>query len=266
MQECLEVDPPSATSAWPRCWPTSSAARLDPRSPCASSTRCKAGAPADRGRGRLAVVARSRLVDGAAARPARRPRPRAPAGLVRTLAIVPFTNATGSAEMEWLRSGLPDMLVTDLSQSQYVRPVPGERVFRVLEESGLDKQTRFDEKALEAVSQLAHAESVLSGQFVESGGKLRLDLNLRKAGSGVSEPLKVEGRRPRSSASSTSSPRPSRRSSTSRPRRSRPTPAGRSAKSRPPRSTPRARTRGRRGQDAQRREPGRGAAAREGHG
>jgi tetratricopeptide (TPR) repeat protein len=113
--------------------------------------------------------------------------------VVRTLAIVPFTNATGSAEMEWLRSGLPDMLVTDLSQSKYVRPVPGERVFRVLEESGLDKQTRFDEKALEAVSRLTHAESVLSGQFVESGGKLRLDLSLRKAGSGVAVPLKVEG-------------------------------------------------------------------------
>ncbi|HEY6552174.1 MAG TPA: protein kinase, partial [Vicinamibacteria bacterium] len=117
----------------------------------------------------------------------------APPEVVRTLAIVPFTNATGSAEMEWLRSGLPDMLVTDLSQSKYVRPVPGERVFRVLEESGLDKQTRFDEKALEAVSKLAHAESVLSGQFVESGGKLRLDLTLRKSGSGVAVPLKVEG-------------------------------------------------------------------------
>jgi len=116
-----------------------------------------------------------------------------PPAVVRTLAIVPFTNATGSAEMEWLRSGLPDMLVTDLSQSQYVRPVSGERVFRVLEESGLDKQTRFDEKGLEAVSRLAHVESVLSGQFVESGGKLRLDLSLRKAGSGVAVPLKVEG-------------------------------------------------------------------------
>jgi tetratricopeptide (TPR) repeat protein len=123
---------------------------------------------------------------------------RTPAGggtpaVVRTLAIVPLTNATGAAELEWLRTGLPDMLVTDLSQSKYVRPVPGERVFRVLEQSGLAEQTRFDEKALEAVSRLAHAESVLSGQFVESGGRLRLDLSLRKAGSGVSVPLKVEG-------------------------------------------------------------------------
>jgi tetratricopeptide (TPR) repeat protein len=108
------------------------------------------------------------------------------------LAIVPFTNATGSSELEWMRTGLPEMLVTDLSQSQYVRPVPGERVYRVLQEAGLAKQSRFDEKALEAVSTLARAQSVLSGQFVEANGKLRLDLNLRKAGSGVSVPLKVE--------------------------------------------------------------------------
>jgi tetratricopeptide (TPR) repeat protein len=108
------------------------------------------------------------------------------------LAIVPFTNATGSSELEWMRTGLPEMLVTDLSQSQYVRPVPGERVYRVLQEAGLAKQARFDERALQAVSTQAGAQSVLSGQFVEANGRLRLDLSLRRAGSGVSVPLKVE--------------------------------------------------------------------------
>jgi tetratricopeptide (TPR) repeat protein len=116
-----------------------------------------------------------------------------PEGPVHMLAIVPFTNATGAKELEWMRTGLPEMLVTDLSQSQYVRPVPGERVHRVLQDAGLASQARFDEAALESVSKLAHAQSVLSGQFVESGGTLRLDLTLRKAGSGVSVPLKVEG-------------------------------------------------------------------------
>jgi tetratricopeptide (TPR) repeat protein len=116
----------------------------------------------------------------------------APEGPVHTLAIVPFTNATGSPELEWMRTGLPEMLVTDLSQSRYVRPVPGERVHRVLQEAGLAQQSRFDEKALEAVSTAAHAQSVLSGQFVEASGRLRLDLSLRKAGSGVAVPIKVE--------------------------------------------------------------------------
>jgi len=119
------------------------------------------------------------------------PKPEA-AAPVQMLAIVPFTNATGSKDLEWMRAGLPEMLVTDLSQSQFVRPVPGERVHRVLQDAGLADQSRFDEAALETVSKLAHAQSVLSGQFVEAGGKLRLDLTLRKAGTGVSVPLKVE--------------------------------------------------------------------------
>src|SRR5262249_34790923 len=54
-------------------------------------------------------------------------------------------------------------------------------------------QTRFDEAALETVSKLAPAETVLSGQYVEASGKLRLDLKLRRAGTGVSTPVKVEG-------------------------------------------------------------------------
>ena len=116
-----------------------------------------------------------------------------PAGPVHTLAILPFTNATGSKDLEWMREGLAEMLVTDLSQSRYVRPVPGERVFRVLEDLGAADRTRFDESTLESISKRAPAETVLYGQFVEAGGKLRLDLTLRRAGSGVPVPLKAEG-------------------------------------------------------------------------
>jgi hypothetical protein len=92
-----------------------------------------------------------------------------------------------------MREGLAEMLVTDLSQSRFVRPVPGERVFRVLGDLGAAERTRFDESTLESISKRAPAETVLYGQFVESGGKLRLDLTLRRAGSGVPVPLKAEG-------------------------------------------------------------------------
>ncbi len=112
---------------------------------------------------------------------------------VTTLAILPFTNATGSAELEWMRAGLADMLITDISQSRFLRPVPGERVVKLLRELGVEEQSRFDEATLESVSKLAPAQSVLYGQFVESEGRIRLDLALRSAGSGVPTPIKVEG-------------------------------------------------------------------------
>ena len=113
---------------------------------------------------------------------------------LRTLAILPLTNAAASAELDWMREGLADMLVTDLGQSRYVRPVPGERVLRVLKDIGAESQTRFDASALEAISKRAPAQTVLYGQFVQSGDTVRLDLSLRQAGSGVTLPIKAEAR------------------------------------------------------------------------
>lgn len=109
-----------------------------------------------------------------------------------TLAILPFTNATGAPEFEWMRTGIPEMLVTDIGQSRFIRPVPG-RVYNVLKELGALNETLFTETTLDAVSKRAPAQSVLSGQLVEAGGKLRLDMTLRKAGAGVMLPLRVEG-------------------------------------------------------------------------
>jgi len=118
----------------------------------------------------------------------------APPGPVRTLAILPLTNAAASAELDWMREGLADMLVTELAQSRYVRPVPSERVLRVLKDIGAEAQTRFDASALEAISKRAPAQTVLYGQFLQSGETMRLDLSLRQAGSGVILPITAEGR------------------------------------------------------------------------
>ncbi|MEE9179586.1 MAG: protein kinase, partial [Vicinamibacteria bacterium] len=112
---------------------------------------------------------------------------------VTTLVVLPFTNATGSGELQWMRNGLSEMVITDLSQSRYVRPVPGERVFKVLRELGVEGQTRFDEATLSAVADLAPAQAVLYGQFVASGEQFRMDLTLRQGNSGVPTPIKVEG-------------------------------------------------------------------------
>ena len=111
---------------------------------------------------------------------------------VKTLAILPFVNATGSEELDWMRMGLAEMLITDISQSRYVRPVPGERVFKIMKQLEIHEQSRFDEAALVSIAQLAPADSVLYGQFVQLGDSVRMDLTLRDSGSGVPTPIKVE--------------------------------------------------------------------------
>ncbi|HEY6546789.1 MAG TPA: serine/threonine-protein kinase, partial [Vicinamibacteria bacterium] len=186
--KCLEVDPAHR-------YPTAAAlvADLD-RHHVDRGLTLKFSRAVRRQRWPLAVAAAAALAYvGLGVWWARRPGPPPAPEAVHTVAILPITNASGSSELEWLRAGLPEMLVTDLAQSRYVRAVPGERVARLLQEAGLGQQSRFDEAALETVGRLSHAQSVLSGQFVESGGRLRLDLNLRRAGSGVPTPVKVEG-------------------------------------------------------------------------
>ena len=109
-----------------------------------------------------------------------------------TLAILPFANATGSDELDWMRTGLPEMLFTDISQSRFLRPVPGERMIKLLRELGVEDMSRFDEAILDAISELAPAQAVLYGQFVEAKGRIRLDLALRDSASGVPTPIKAE--------------------------------------------------------------------------
>ncbi|HSF16609.1 MAG TPA: protein kinase [Vicinamibacteria bacterium] len=150
-----------------------------------------------RRRGALLAVASFLMVVGAVAYFGARPsNPAAQVSAderVTTLAILPLTNATGAVGLEWMRTGIADMLVTDVSQSRYLRPVPSERVAKLLRELGVEDRARFDEATVESISKLAPAQLVLHGQFVESEGTIRLDLALRRAGSGVSLPIKVEG-------------------------------------------------------------------------
>ncbi len=82
---------------------------------------------------------------------------------IRKFAILPLTNAANDAELEWLRTGIPDMLVTDISQSQYLRPVSSDRILKVMRELGISEHTRFDEAAIDSVSERTGSESVLTG-------------------------------------------------------------------------------------------------------
>jgi len=111
---------------------------------------------------------------------------------VTTIAILPFHNMTGSAELEWMVNGIQEMLITDISQSKALRPVLRDRVERILHELGKDGQSRFDQQTLQLISEGAGADYGLHGSFVESQGRLRMDLILRQSGTGVGTPVKIE--------------------------------------------------------------------------
>ncbi len=111
---------------------------------------------------------------------------------VTTIAILPFHNMTGNPELEWMENGIQEMLITDISQSRTLRPVLRDRVDRILQELGKQGQSRFDQQSLQLISDGAGADYALHGSFVESQGRLRMDLILRQSGTGVGTPVKIE--------------------------------------------------------------------------
>src|SRR5262249_50777873 len=74
-----------------------------------------------------------------------------------SVAVLYFENNTGNAQLDWLRTGLTDMLVTDLSQSPDVEVLGTDRLVQILTEMRRqdDRVVSFD-----TVQQLAKRAGV----------------------------------------------------------------------------------------------------------
>jgi serine/threonine protein kinase/tetratricopeptide (TPR) repeat protein len=111
-----------------------------------------------------------------------------------SIAVLYFENASGDPELDWLRSGLTDMLVTDLSQSPSLRVLSTDRLYQILRD-----MNRLDERvtSLEVVQEVAgraDAETVILGSFMKAGNNIRINIRVQDAPSGeILTTEKVEG-------------------------------------------------------------------------
>nr|MBA3257375.1 tetratricopeptide repeat protein [Pyrinomonadaceae bacterium] len=102
----------------------------------------------------------------------------------KPLVVMYFENRSGSAELDWLREGLADMLITDLSRSKNLTVLSRQQLHQLMERSG-HRQTeplRLDE-ALD-IARRSRAEAFVLGSFAELGGELRVDVHLHDARDG----------------------------------------------------------------------------------
>ncbi|MBD3403531.1 protein kinase [candidate division GN15 bacterium] len=99
-----------------------------------------------------------------------------------TLAIVSFSNKTGDAELDWLETGLPEIMLTDLSQSGDINIISRERIFDHL---GVDSDDSYPREDYVEAAQELGAEKLLSGSFFKVGEQLRIDARLEDITSGT---------------------------------------------------------------------------------
>ncbi len=102
----------------------------------------------------------------------------------KPLAVMYFNNQSGSTELDWLREGLADMLITNLSRSNRLSALSRQQLHLLFERAGHEHNAalRLDE-ALE-VAQKSQAEIIILGSFAQLGEKVRIDAQLHDAQTG----------------------------------------------------------------------------------
>jgi tetratricopeptide (TPR) repeat protein/DNA-binding winged helix-turn-helix (wHTH) protein len=102
----------------------------------------------------------------------------------RTLAVMFFENSSNSPEMDWLREGLADMLITDLSRSERLTVLSRQELYLLLGRIGHKPggNIRLDEAL--AAARRSRAEAIITGSFAHLDGKVRVDAQLHDARSG----------------------------------------------------------------------------------
>jgi serine/threonine protein kinase/tetratricopeptide (TPR) repeat protein len=113
-----------------------------------------------------------------------------------SIAIFPFENLTGDPGLDWLRTGLPDMLVTDLSQAPELEVIGLDRVSPALEGLRKGREGAIDRETLARVAGSVGVESVLVGSFARAGEVIRISARLEDASTGrvlLSEKAEASG-------------------------------------------------------------------------
>jgi TolB-like protein len=95
-----------------------------------------------------------------------------------SLAVLYFDNNTNSAELDIMRKGLADMMVTDLVAWDGVSIVEREKLEAVISELKLQRTKYFDKTAAVKIGQFLQARYLLTGTMTFSGTKLVLDARL----------------------------------------------------------------------------------------
>ncbi len=102
----------------------------------------------------------------------------------RAIAVMFFDNQSGSSDLDWLREGLADMLITDLSRSKNLTILSRQQLRTLLDRAGRRAPENIGlEEALD-IAQKSKATIVILGSFTRMGEQIRIDAQLHDARDG----------------------------------------------------------------------------------
>jgi tetratricopeptide (TPR) repeat protein len=102
----------------------------------------------------------------------------------KSLAVMYFDNQAASTEFDWLREGLADMLITDLSRSSKLTVLSRGQLHVLLDRIGHNAGERIElDQALDIAKRI-EAEAIVLGSFARLDGQIRIDAQLHDARTG----------------------------------------------------------------------------------
>src|SRR5436190_22322127 len=102
----------------------------------------------------------------------------------RSVAVMFFDNQSGNAELDWLREGLTDMVITDLSRSRNIAVLSRQQLAVLLARTGRNESDRIKLDDALDIAHASHAKVLLLGSFVKLGDQIRIDVHLHDGGTG----------------------------------------------------------------------------------
>ena len=95
-----------------------------------------------------------------------------------SLAVLPFENYSGDASLENWRYGFPELLITGLSASKYLKVLRQDEVNGVLKKLNLSEGKALTSDNIKKIAQEAEVTSLLKASFVKAGANLIITATL----------------------------------------------------------------------------------------
>jgi serine/threonine-protein kinase len=95
-----------------------------------------------------------------------------------SVAILPLANNTGADSLDWLSTGLADMLTTNFAQLSAVRVVGVERLLDLMRQANAEAANRIPDDLALDIAQASGARLMVRGSIAGRGPDLRMDLRL----------------------------------------------------------------------------------------
>jgi serine/threonine protein kinase/Tfp pilus assembly protein PilF len=101
-----------------------------------------------------------------------------------SLAVVYFENLTGDASLNHWRKALPMQATTDLSQSKYLKVMPSDELYDLLDKLGQLSAASYSSRVLKEIAARGGVNHILLGQLTRAGDSFRLSYTLKRFGAG----------------------------------------------------------------------------------